>query len=166
MILLHSHLHEYGHVRNRWNGHRMLITIEHIKNIGIRKHITTSCSGTKPFYQLWVEGFDVRRRDTIFYAVLFIWPLTRVPPPIGRKFASHLWAPKVNPSRLASSTQLFNFVQISHKPPRASGAWRHPHSFTSFRLGLLWHLHLPALTPASMLHLTNPCAEPKGSQPN
>ena len=47
--LLHSHIHEYGHVRNGWNGHRMLITIEHI-NLEIRKHVTTSCSGTKPFY--------------------------------------------------------------------------------------------------------------------
>ena len=44
---------------------------------------------------------------------------------------------------------------------------------TPFRLGLLWHLsdtsirlRAPALTPASMLHLTNPCIEPKGSQPN
>ena len=47
--LLHSHIHEYGHVRNGWNGHRMLITIEH-RNLRIQKHITTSCSGTKPFY--------------------------------------------------------------------------------------------------------------------
>ena len=77
------------------------------RNLGIRKHVTTSCSGTKPFYQLWVKGFDVRREDTIFYAVLFIWPLSRAPPPIGRKLASRLRAPKVDPSRLASSTRLF-----------------------------------------------------------
>ena len=71
---------------------------------------------------------------------------------------------------VSNSLTLFRF---SHKPPRASGAWRHPHPVTPFRLGLLWHLsdtsilpHAPALTPASMLHLTNPCAEPKGSQPN
>ena len=47
--MLHGHIHEYGHVRNGWNGHRMLIMIEH-RNLGIRKHVTTSCSGTKPFY--------------------------------------------------------------------------------------------------------------------
>ena len=44
--LLRSQIHEYGHVRNR---HIMFITIEH-RNLGIRKHVTTSCSGTKPFY--------------------------------------------------------------------------------------------------------------------
>ena len=44
--MLHSHIHEYGHVRN---GHIMCITIGH-RNLGIRKHVTTSCSGTKPFY--------------------------------------------------------------------------------------------------------------------
>ena len=33
--------------------------------------------------------------------------------PIGRKFASRLRAPKVDPSRLASSTQLPNFLKIS-----------------------------------------------------
>ena len=47
--LLHSHIQEYDHVRNRWNGHRMLITIEHM-NLGILKHVTTSYSDTKPFY--------------------------------------------------------------------------------------------------------------------
>ena len=165
IIVLRSHIHEYG-----WNGHRMLITIEHM-NLEIRKHVTTSCSDTKPFYQLWVKGLDVRRRDTIFYAVFFIWPPTRAAP-IGRTFASRLRTPKVDPSRLASSTRLWLF-KFSHKPPRASGAWRHPHPVTAFRLGLLWHLsdtsirpRAPALTPASMLHLTNPCAEPKGSKPN
>ena len=82
----------------------MFITIED-RNLGIRKHVKTFCSGTKPFYQLWVKGFDIRRRDTIFYAVLFIWPPSRAAS-IGRKFASRLRAPKVDLSRLASSTQL------------------------------------------------------------
>ena len=77
---------------------------------------------------------------------------------------------------LASSTQLSNFLSILHKPLRASGAWRHMHPVTPFRhLGLLWHLWvarpLCAHTRARVntyikLHLTNPCAEPKGSQPN
>ena len=47
-------------------------------------------------------------------------------------------------------------------------ALRHP-----FHLGLLWHLsdtsihpRPPALIHVSMLHLTNPCTELKGSQPN
>ena len=94
----------------------MFITIEHIKNIGISKFENTLrlvCSGTKPSYYFWVKGFDIRRRDTIFYAVLFIWPPSRAAP-IGCKFASRLRAPKVDPPRLASSTQLsFNSLQTS-----------------------------------------------------
>ena len=107
------------------NRHIMFITIEHrnlkipmfycyehymLMTSSIRKHVTTSCSGMKPFYYFWVKGFDIRR-DTIFYAVLFIWPPSRAAP-IGRKFALHMWAPKVDPPRLASSTQLSNFLQI------------------------------------------------------
>ena len=82
------------------------------RNLEIRKQITTSCSGTKPFYKLWVKGFDIRRSDTIFYAFLFIWPPSRTAS-IGRKFALRQRAPKVDPSCLASSIQLFNFLQIS-----------------------------------------------------
>ena len=37
-FMLHSHIHEYCHVQN---GHRMFITIEHIKNIGISKFENT-----------------------------------------------------------------------------------------------------------------------------
>ena len=51
------------------NRHIMFITIEH-RNLEIRKHVTTSCSGTKPFYKLWVKGFDIRRRDTILLCCL------------------------------------------------------------------------------------------------
>ena len=74
------------------NGHMMFITIEH-RNLEIWKHVMTSCSGTKLFYELWVKGFDITRRDTIFYAVLFIWPPSRVAL-MGIKFASRLRAPK------------------------------------------------------------------------
>ena len=77
------------------------------------------------------------------------------------------------PYHISSITSTLTFFRFSHKPPRASGAWRHPHPVIPFRLGLLWHLsdssirpRAPAITPASMLHLTNPCAELKGSQPN
>ena len=40
------HIHNWRYVRN---GHIIIITIEH-RNLGIRQHVTTSCSGTKPFY--------------------------------------------------------------------------------------------------------------------
>ena len=121
--------------------------------------------------KLWVKGFDIRRRDIIFYAVLFIWPPFWAAP-IGRKFASSLQAPKVDPSRLVSSTQLW----LSSDSPQTSARFRCVTSLTlrhPFCLGVLWHLSdtsirpcSPALTPASMLHPTNPCAEPNGSQPD
>ena len=167
--MLHSHIHEYGHGHVQ-NGHRMFITIEH-RNLEIRKHVTTSCSGTKLFYWLWVKGFDVRRRDTIFYAVLFIWPPSRAAP-IGRTFASRLRAPKVDRLRPVSNLNSL-FLQIFTQTSACfrcvtSPAPRHP-----FCLWVLWHLSdtsirscAPALTPASMLHPTNPCAAPKGSQLN
>ena len=70
---------------------------------------------------------------------------------------------------------ILNFLTLFKSPQTAarfrcmtSLALRHP-----FCLGVLWHLsdtsirpYASALTPASMLHPTNPCAEPKGSQPN
>ena len=105
------------------------------RNLEIRKHVTISCSGTKPFYKLRVKGFDVRRRDTIFYAVLFIWPPTRAAP-LGRKFASRLRTPKVDPSRLASSTRLF----LSSNSPTTSARFQ-------YRLGLLWHLSDTSIRP-------------------
>ena len=71
------------------------------------------------------------------------------------------------------SSQLTDFFKISQNPPCTSGAWCHSHSQASVsHLGLLWHLWVTrplcpsARTPVLMLHLTNPCAEPKGSQPN
>ena len=45
--LLRSHIHEYGHVRNR---HVMFINDRIYKEQESQKHVTTSCSGTKPFY--------------------------------------------------------------------------------------------------------------------
>ena len=132
------------------NGHIMFITLEH-RNLGIRKHVTTSCSGTKPFYSLWVKGFDIRRRDTIFYVVLFIWPPSRAAP-IGRKFASRLRAPKIDRLRPVSNLHSLTFFRFSHKPPRASGAWRHLHPVIPFRLRQLWHLSDTSIRPRARVN--------------
>ena len=75
-------------------------------------------------------------------------------------------------SNLLVRRQVFdspNFLSILHKPLRTFGAWRHFHSVTRFLSDYCDTSIRPrvlALTPASMFHLTNPCAEPKGSQPN
>ena len=47
LYVLRSHIHEYGHVRNR---HEMFINDRTYKEQESQKHVTTSCSGTKPFY--------------------------------------------------------------------------------------------------------------------
>ena len=126
----------------------------------------------KPFYYFWVKGFDTRRETQSCYAVLFIWPPSRAAP-IGHKFVSCQRAPKVDPPCLASSTQLSNFLQISTNrctlPVRDVTRTPSPVLFWTIVTSLSdtsIHPRTPALTPASMLHLTNPCAEPKDSQPN
>ena len=115
-MMLHSHIHEYGHVRN---GHGMLVTyihnvhienLEH-RNLEIRKHVTTSCSGTKPFYYFWVKGFDTRRETQSFYVDFFIWSLSRAAPK-ARKFVSPQRDLKVEPPRSASNFNSLNFLQI------------------------------------------------------
>ena len=109
--MLHSHIHEYGHVQN---GHQMLVTylhnVEH-RNLEIRKQVTTSCSGTKPFYYFWVKGFDIRRETQSFYAGFFIWPLSHAAP-MAHKFVLPQRAPKVKPPHSASSFNSLTFFEI------------------------------------------------------
>ena len=78
------------------------------------------------------------------------------------------------------SSQLFRCLVSTHwlfqNLLKSSVPFRCVTSFTQCNpvshLGLLWHLWVTRLlcarawTPVLMLHLTNPCAEPKGSQPN
>ena len=112
-------------------------------------------------------------RHNLFYVGFFIWPLSRATPMV-RKFVSPQRAPKIEPPRSESS---FNSLNFSSKSPKFSAHFRcvtSPalcHQFHHLRL--LWHLWVAcplcariALPPAPRLHLTNPCAEPKGSQPN
>ena len=157
-----------------WNRHIMFITIEHKehRNLEIRKHVTTSCSGTKPFYYFWVKGFNIRRETQSFYAGFFIWSLSRAAP-MARKFISPQRAPKVERLRSESSLNSLTFFKsptnlcalpvrdVTHTPSPVS-SWTIVTSLGDTSI----HPRAPTLTPASMLHLTNPCAEPKGSQPN
>ena len=92
-------------------------------------------------------------------------------------------APATRPCELAKgnrllprqvSSQLTDFFKKNLNPPRSSGAWRHSHCVTSFPIPSFcdiseWHVRSArarAWTAALMLHLSNPCTEPKGSQPN
>ena len=83
--------------------------------------------------------------------------------PLARKFVWPLRAPKVDPSRSESCSQLF---QNPQNPQRALPVHDVIHILWSwdFYFDFCERHILPAraLTPA----LTNPCAEPKVSQPN
>ena len=71
-------------------------------------------------------------------------------------------------------TQLYELTfSKSRNPLRASGAWRHSHLLAPFPIWAivtsLSETFAPracASTPVLMLHLSNLCTEPKGSQPN
>ena len=64
--MLHSHIHEYGHVRNGWNGHRMLIMIEHM-NLEIRKN-KTSPGGTHK-----ITVCPARHKNIRLFVALPLW---------------------------------------------------------------------------------------------
>ena len=167
--MLHRQIHEYGHVQN---GHGMLVTYIHNvhiensehRNLEIRKHVTTSLFRYETF--LLLLSFDTRREIQSFYAGFFIWPLSRVAP-MACKFVAPQRTPKVEPPRSASNFNSLNFLQI----PKILRALpvddvTRTSSPVSSSQAIVTSLSERALPPASRLHLTNPCAEPKGSQPN
>ena len=103
-----------------------------------------------------------------FYSGFSICPPTRVAP-ATRPWRASISQPSSFEAGLNSTKWLFS------NPPKssthASGAWRHSHSQVLSGIFILTsvndtsslraHQHL-----CSSLHLTNPCAEPKSSQPN
>ena len=117
---LHWASHTWNHLNSvLQNGHRMLVTYIHNvhiensehRNLEIRKHVMTSCSGTKPFYYFWVKGFNIRRETQSFYDGFFIWLLSRAAP-MACKFVSAQRAPKVKPPRSTSSFNSLTFFEI------------------------------------------------------
>ena len=150
----------YTDVKRTCNVHKMFIY-----NIGIpkhEKHLRLLSSGTKLFYYLWVKRFfDIRREAQSFYADFSIWPPTIMCS--ARSAQIRLASPR-------SQSQLTDFSQIS---AHTSGAWRHSHpcSHTLSGIFIVTYLNDTPVSRArehlrSCLHLTNPCTEPKGSQPN
>ena len=104
------------------------------ESIGIpkhEKHVTTSKFMYKTFYYLWVKGFDIRKRDTIFLSWLLHLSQWHAAP-VAHKFVWPQRAPKVDPSRSESNSQLTHFSQIPKSSSHAPGAWRHPHSLAPF----------------------------------
>ena len=143
------------------------------RNLEIRKHETTSLFMCETFLLLLSWRFRHKERHNLFMPASSSGPyLVRHPwransSPLSKPQKSNLLI-----RRLVSTVT--NFLRNPQNPPRASGAWRHPHFVPRFIISgycdiSAWHVHsvhAHALPPASRLHLTNPCAEPKGSQPN
>ena len=110
------------------NVHGTFITY----NIGIsknEKHLTTSLFRYETFYYLWVWRFFDIRREIHILSVLAFWSSptqhvrTRSRPPR---------ASESQPSSSEAGLTTNWLFQNPPNPPRASGAWRHPHSLAPF----------------------------------
>ena len=153
----------------------MSIKIEH-RNLEIRKTRNDFSVPVRNFLlPLSLKVLRHKERDThSLYSGFFICPPPSRTAP-ATKATGLASASKRKPNvfsrgRSNSTNWLF---QNPQNPPRASGAWRHPHSVAPVsHLGYCdiseWHVRSAARawTPVLMLHLSNPCTEPKGSQPN
>ena len=136
----------------------MSIKIEH-KITKFEKYLTTSQFSYETFYYLWVKGFDIRKRDThSFYSGFFICP----PPHLVRH------QPKASASKQQVSSQVTDFSSARFRcmTSFALTSLRFPSRAIVTSLSDTSTARARTWTPALMLHLSNPCTEPKGSQPN
>ena len=150
-----------------WNGHSIFIYIyiyiEH-RNLETWKHLWLLSSGTKLF--ITFLSFKVLRHKERY--TLFLFWLFHFPHPIWCGTCPRLlWASESQPSSPRQvSTRLTDFFKVL----RASGPWRHSYLLALFSIWAivmsLSNMSAPRTqTPVLMLHLSNPCTEPKGSQP-
>ena len=124
------------------------------------------------FYYLWVKGFNTRKRDAqSFYDDFSICPPPPRATPVAHKFVWPQRAPKINPSRSESSSKLLTFSNLRGSSAHASGAWCHSHPSSPPLSGIFILTSVNDTSSpharqhlCSSFHLTNPCAEPKGSQ--
>ena len=140
------------------------------------KRLRLLSSGTKLFITFEFKGSSTSgERYTFFLFGLFHLP----PPPIscGTRHKGHWpgFGEQAKANRLLPrqvSTRLTDFFKISQNPLRASGTWRHSHLLAPFPISGYchiseWHVRFArAWTAELMLHLSNPCTEPKGSRAN
>ena len=119
-----------------------------------------------------------RERDThSFYSGFFICPPPTTTISCDTCPRPRAWLRRASESQPSSPEAGLNSTnwpfQNPPNPPRASGTWCYPHSVASFPV---WAIvtslsktsapRARARKPVLMLHLSNPCTEPKGSQPN
>ena len=153
-----------------------IVFITYTKNIRIpkhEKHLRLLSSGTKPFITFEFIGSSTEgERYTFFLFWLFILS----PHITGGARSAQIHLASASPqSRPFPFGVKFLTNWLSSKPPkssaRASGAWRHSHPQVLSRIFILTSVNDTSSLTArkhlcSSLYLTNPCAEPKGSQPN
>ena len=140
------------------------------KNLEIRKTRNDFSFQVRNLLLSLSKRFRHKERGTIFLFWLFYLP----PSPTRMAPATKVSASKRKPTVFFwGRSQLSDFFKISPNPLRSSDAWHHPHSVTPLPMWAivtsLSDTSAPPTrtrTPVLILHLTNPCAEPKGSQPN
>ena len=117
-----------------------------------------------------------KERGTIF----LFWLYLLIPQHVWHPPRRSPWASESQPSSpeagLISTRCLVSTNWLFQNLPKSSARFRCVTSLALCNpvsdLGLLWYLWVTrplcacAWTPILILHLTNPCAEPKGSQPN
>ena len=138
-ISINCTIARYGYV---WNVHRMSIKIEH-RNLETRKILVDFFVQVQNFLlPLSLKVLRHKEKEAqSFYSGFFICPRpTRVTPAI--KVSASKWKPTVF---FRSRAQLYSLAWNSPNPPRASGAWRHPHSVTPFLISgfcdiSVWHV--------------------------
>ena len=157
--------------------------MEHIHNIrmceidiGNPKYTTfTKLVQVRNFitFQLKVIQHEERERDNLSMLTTFTSAPNHVRPP-SANYWSALGGPRKStfPFGRRDSTNYF-FLKSQKSSAHASGAWRYSHPLVQFPI---WGFILTSVNDTSSLrarehlrsclHLTNPCTEPKGSQPN
>ena len=156
------------------NGHRIFIYIYiYTWNIGIskhEKHLRLLSSGTKLFITFEFKGSSTDTHS--FYSGFFICPPSRVAP--VTKATGLASVNKRKPTVFSWGRSQLNELTFS-KSQKSSVRFRCVTSFALARpvshLGYCdiseWHVNAAlASTHVLMLHLSNPCTEPKGSQSN
>ena len=134
----------------------------------------TSLFWYETFYYLWVKRFfDIRREIHNLSMMTFLSALLPTPTCVAPATRPLAWLRQASESQPSSPEAELNWFFFK-SPKILRTRFRCMTTFTSqspiwdfyFDISELHILPMRAWTPALLLHLTNPCAEPKGSQAN
>ena len=123
-------------------------------------HLRLLCSGTKFLLPLSLKVFNIRReRHNLSILAFSSVPPTRVAP------ATKVSASKRKLTVFPQGRSHLNSLTFSKCPKILHALLVCDVTHTPYPTSNVGYCDISA-PPACMLHLTNPCAEPKGSQPN